>query len=57
MDLPYLVFDAEHKNVLAVLVGSFTAVLPQRSDDPNQIFDGQNQHYLIKAYFVIWVSG
>ena len=30
MDLPDLVFDAEHKNVLAVIVGSFTAVMPQR---------------------------
>ena len=31
MDLPDLVIDAEHKNVLAVLVGSFTAALPQRT--------------------------
>ena len=31
MDLPDLVFDAERKNVLAVIVGSFTAVMPQRS--------------------------
>ena len=30
MDLPDLVFEGEHKNVLAVIVGSFTAVLPQR---------------------------
>ena len=31
MDLPDLVFDAERKNVLAVIVGSFTAVMPQRN--------------------------
>ena len=31
MDLPDLVFDAERKNVLAVIVGSFTAVMPQRT--------------------------
>ena len=31
MDLPDLIFEAEHKNVLAVIVGSFTAVLPQRN--------------------------
>ena len=31
MDLPDPVFDAEHKNVLAALVGPFTAVLPQRT--------------------------
>ena len=26
-------------------------------DDPNLIFDGQNQHHLVEAYFVRWVSG
>ena len=26
-------------------------------DDPNLIFDGQNQHYSIEAYFVRWVLG
>ena len=31
MDLPDLVFDAERKNVLAVIVESFTAVMPQRN--------------------------
>ena len=31
MDLPDLVFYAERKNVLAVIVESFTAVMPQRS--------------------------
>ena len=31
MDLPDLVFDAKRKNVLAVIVGSFTAVMPQRT--------------------------
>ena len=31
MDLPDLVFETEHKNVLAVIVESFTAVLPQRN--------------------------
>ena len=30
MDLPDQVFDAEHKNVLAIIVVSFTAVMPQR---------------------------
>ena len=25
--------------------------------DQNLIFDGQNQHHLTKAYFVMWVSG
>ena len=32
MDLPDQVFDAEHKNVLAIIVVSFTAVMPQRND-------------------------
>ena len=26
-------------------------------DDPNLIFDGQNQHHSIEAYFEMWVSG
>ena len=26
-------------------------------DDPNLIFDGQNQHHSIEAYFVRWVLG
>ena len=26
-------------------------------DNTNLIFDGQNQHHSIEAYFVMWVSG
>ena len=26
-------------------------------DDPNLIFDGQNQHHSIEAYFAGWFSG
>ena len=39
MDLPDLVFYAERKNVLAVIVGSFTAVMPQR------ILHAKKKHY------------
>ena len=35
MDLPDLVFDAEHKNLLAIIVVSFTAVMPQRTVRPS----------------------
>ena len=43
MDLPDQVFDAEHKNVLAIIVVSFTAVMPQRNTYLLQIADEYEQ--------------
>ena len=43
MDLPDLVFDADHINVLAIIVVSFTVVMPQRFAQVLKQIDGPSK--------------